>query len=258
MLIDTHAHLTDERYGGAKEIIGSMHADGLEKIITVSYNLESAYRCAEIARLNKDVYCTAGIHPSDAQELTSDPSEQLLKLSKDDKCVAIGEIGLDYFYPETDRDKQIYWLEKQLDVVLKSGLPVCFHVRDAYEDMDKVLSRNADKLRNGVVMHCFSGSKETAQKYVDMGFYISFSGSVTFKNAKKFYDIVPVVPPDRILIETDCPYLTPHPHRGETNYPRFVRFQAEKIAEILGLSFEEVEKITTDNAYRIFTKMKRD
>ena len=172
--------------------------------------------------------------------------------------MAIGEIGMDYFYPETDRDKQIYWLEKQLDVVLKSGLPVCFHVRDAYEDMDKVLSRNADKLRNGVVMHCFSGSKETAQKYVDMGFYISFSGSVTFKNAKKFYDIVPVVPLDRILIETDCPYLTPHPHRGETNYPRFVRFQAEKIAEILGLSFEEVEKITTDNAYRIFTKMKRD
>ena len=239
MLIDTHAHLTDERYGGAKEIIGSMHADGLEKIITVSYNLESAYRCAEIARLNKDVYCTAGIHPSDAQELTSDPS-------------------LDYFYPETDRDKQIYWLEKQLDVVCESGLPVCFHVRDAYEDMDRVLSRNADKLRNGVVMHCFSGSKETAQKYADMGFYISFSGSVTFKNAKKFYDIVPVVPLDRILIETDCPYLTPHPHRGETNYPRFVRFQAEKIAEILGLSFEEAEKITTDNAYRIFTKMKRD
>lgn len=258
MLIDTHAHLTDERYGGGQAIIDSMPEDGLEKIITVGYNLESSLRCLEIARRNKNVYCAVGVHPSDAQELTSDPCEQLLQLSKDDKCVAIGEIGLDYFYPETDREKQIYWLEKQLDVVLKSGLPVCFHVRDAYEDMDKVLAKNADKLKNGVVMHCFSGSRETAQKYVGMGFYISFSGSVTFKNAKKFYDIVPVVPLDRILIETDCPYLTPHPHRGETNYPRFVRFQAEKIAEILGLSFEEVEKITTDNAYRIFTKMKRD
>ncbi len=258
MLIDTHAHLTDERYGGGQAIIDSMPEDGLEKIITVGYNLESSLRCLEIARRNKNVYCAVGVHPSDAQELTSDPCEQLLQLSKDDKCVAIGEIGLDYFYPETDRDKQIYWLEKQLDVVLKSGLPVCFHVRDAYEDMDKVLAKNADKLKNGVVMHCFSGSRETAQKYVGMGFYISFSGSVTFKNAKKFYDIVPVVPLDRILIETDCPYLTPHPHRGETNYPRFVRFQAEKIAEILGLSFDEVAAITTDNAYRIFTKMKRD
>lgn len=258
MLIDTHAHLTDERYGGGQAIIDSMPEDGLEKIITVGYNLESSLRCLEIARRNKNVYCAVGVHPSDAQELTSDPCEQLLHLSKDDKCVAIGEIGLDYFYPETDRDKQIYWLEKQLDVVLKSGLPVCFHVRDAYEDMDKVLAKNADKLKNGVVMHCFSGSRETAQKYVGMGFYISFSGSVTFKNAKKFYDIVPVVPLDRILIETDCPYLTPHPHRGETNYPRFVRFQAEKIAEILGLSFDEVAAITTDNAYRIFTKMKRD
>lgn len=258
MLIDTHAHLTDERYGGGQAIIDSMPEDGLEKIITVGYNLESSLRCLEIARRNKNVYCAVGVHPSDAQELTSDPCEQLLQLSKDDKCVAIGEIGLDYFYPETDRDKQIYWLEKQLDVVLKSGLPVCFHVRDAYEDMDKVLAKNADKLKNGVVMHCFSGSRETAQKYVGMGFYISFSGSVTFKNAKKFYDIVPVVPLDRILIETDCPYLTPHPHRGETNYPRFVRFQAEKIAEILGLSFDEVAAITTDNVYRIFTKMKRD
>ena len=258
MLIDTHAHLTDERYGGGQAIIDSMPEDGLEKIITVGYNLESSLRCLEIARRNKNVYCAVGVHPSDAQELTSDPCEQLLQLSKDDKCVAIGEIGLDYFYPETDRDKQIYWLDKQLDVVLKSGLPVCFHVRDAYEDMDKVLAKNADKLKNGVVMHCFSGSRETAQKYVGMGFYISFSGSVTFKNAKKFYDIVPVVPLDRILIETDCPYLTPHPHRGETNYPRFVRFQAEKIAEILGLSFDEVAAITTDNAYRIFTKMKRD
>ena len=258
MLIDTHAHLTDERYGGGQAIIDSMPEDGLEKIITVGYNLESSLRCLEIARRNKNVYCAVGVHPSDAQELTSDPCEQLLQLSKDDKCVAIGEIGLDYFYPETDREKQIYWLEKQLDVVLKSGLPICFHVRDAYEDMDKVLAKNADKLKNGVVMHCFSGSRETAQKYVGMGFYISFSGSVTFKNAKKFYDIVPVVPLDRILIETDCPYLTPHPHRGETNYPRFVRFQAEKIAEILGLSFDEVAAITTDNAYRIFTKMKRD
>ena len=174
------------------------------------------------------------------------------------KCAAIGEIGLDYFYPDTDREKQLYWLDRQLEMAGESGLPVCFHVRDAYEDMLRAVKRNISNLKNGAVMHCFSGSLETALTYLDMGFYISFSGSVTFKSAKKFYDIIPALPLDRILVETDCPYLTPHPHRGELNYPRFVRFQAEKIAEIRDMDYAEVERITTENAYRAFPKLLRD
>ena len=258
MLIDTHAHLTDSRYDGAESIISSMRADGLEKIITVGYDVESSAECVKIAEEHKDVYCAVGVHPSDAQKLSSDPCERLLKLSRSPKCAAIGEIGLDFFSPVTDLEKQLYWLDRQLEMAGESGLPVCFHVRDAYEDMLRAVKRNISNLKNGAVMHCFSGSLETALTYLDMGFYISFSGSVTFKNAKKFYDIIPALPLDRILVETDCPYLTPHPHRGELNYPRFVRFQAEKIAEIRDMDYAEVERITTENAYRAFPKLLRD
>ncbi len=257
MLIDTHAHLTDERYGGAADIINNMRADGLERIIAVAYDLKSSKKSLEIARNNEDVYCAVGVHPSDAQKLTSDPRAELLELSRDPKCVAIGEIGLDYYYPDTDRDAQKKWLNLQLEMVKESGLPVCFHVRDSYEDMLEIIKANRNNIVSGAVLHCFSGSLETAKQYVDMGYYISFSGSITFKNAKKFYDIVPALPMDRILIETDCPYLAPTPHRGETNYPRYVRLQAEKIAEMRGMDVDEVIAATTENAYRIFTKMKR-
>ncbi len=257
MLIDTHAHLTDERYD-ASRIIADMHADGLERIISVGFDLNSSARCVEIAEKNDAVYAAVGVHPSDTQKLTADPCEELLKLSRHGKCVAIGEVGLDYFYPDTDKKVQNYWLDRQFDVVAASGLPVCFHVRDAYEDMFAAVKRNGAKIKNGAVLHCFSGSLETALSYIDMGFYISFSGSITFKNAKKFYDIIPALPLDRILVETDSPYLTPHPYRGELNYPKMVRYQAEKIAEIRDMDFAEVEKITTENAYRVFTKMRKE
>lgn len=257
MLIDTHAHLTDERYGGAREIIDDMTADGLERIITVGYDMESSRECKRIAENNAAIYFDAGVHPSDSQRLAADPADELVALCADPKCVAVGEIGLDYHYDDTDRKTQIYWLERQLEVVDQTGLPVCFHVRDAYEDFETVIRRNLGKLKGGAVLHCYSGSKETAEKFVDLGFYVSFSGSVTFSNAKKFYDIVPVVPRDKILIETDCPYLAPVPYRGKTNYPRYVRKQAEKIAEILDEDYAEIERLTTDNAYRIFPKMQR-
>lgn len=257
MLIDTHAHLTDERYGGAREIIDNMAADGLERIITVGYDMESSLECRRIAESNAAIYFDAGVHPSDSQRLTADPADELIALCASPKCVAVGEIGLDYHYDDTDRKTQIYWLERQLEVVGQTGLPVCFHVRDAYEDFEAVIRRNIGELKGGAVLHCFSGSKETAEKFVDLGFYVSFSGSVTFSNAKKFYDVVPVVPRDRILIETDCPYLAPVPYRGTTNYPRYVIKQAEKIAEILDEDYSEIERLTTGNAYRIFRKMQR-
>lgn len=257
MLIDTHAHLTDERYSGAGEIISAMKEDGLEKIITVAYNLQSARDCVALAEKNENIYCAVGVHPDDAQTLSADPCDELYALSRSPKCVAIGEIGLDYFYESTDREKQNYWLDKQFDLVERANLPVCFHVRDAYEDFRESIKRNLSKIKAGAVMHCYSGSLETVKEYVSLGFYVSFSGSITFKNAKKFPDIIRAVPLDRLLVETDCPYLTPHPFRGSTNYPKMVRLTAEKIAEVLEMPLSEVERITTENAYRIFTKMKR-
>lgn len=258
MLIDSHAHLTDERYGGASEIIASMRTDGLEKIVTVGYDLQSSKQAVSLAEANRDVYAAVGFHPSETGKITDGDLGEILALSRRDKTVAVGEIGLDYYYDDTDRPTQLKCLEAQLDVVDRSGLPVIFHIRDAYADMLDVLTRNRHKLRAGGVAHCFSGSLETAKIYLDMGLYISFSGSITFKNAVKFPEIIRAVPSDRILVETDCPYLTPVPFRGKLNYPAYVKYQAEKIAEVRGETVSAVEEYTRENTYRLFSKMKRE
>lgn len=255
MLIDSHAHLTDPRFD-ADGIIGDMSADGLENIITVAFDPESSRQCKAIAEAHDDVYFTVGVHPDDSQRLTSDPSDELLALAKSPKCVAIGEIGLDYHYDSTERDVQKKWFSRQLGIAAEADLPVVFHIRDAYEDSEKIVRENLSRLGRGGVVHCFSGSRETAGIFLDMGFYISFTGSITFKNAKKFAEIVRAVPLDRILVETDCPYLTPEPHRGETNYPKYVRAVAEKIAGYKGIEFSEVERATRENTRRLFYKMK--
>lgn len=256
MLIDTHAHLTDEVYEGAEALIASMKADGLEKIITVGYDLDSSKQGLDIAKKHKDIYCAVGVHPSNAQSLTHDVFDELLDLSREPKVVAIGEIGLDYHYDDTDREKQLRWLNRQLDVVEAAELPVCFHVRDSYEDMQKVFAARRSSMKAGGVMHCFSGSLETALYYISEGFYISFAGAVTFKNAKKFPDILRALPLDRILVETDAPYLSPHPHRGEVNYPARVSLTAAFIAGVLGLEPQEFAAQTTKNAYAAFPKLR--
>lgn len=255
MLIDTHAHLTDERFD-AERIIADMPADGLERIVTVGFDMPSSEACASIAERHENVYFAVGVHPSDSQQLTSDPCARLIGLAAHPKCVAIGEIGLDYHYPDTDKEKQQYWLRRQLDVATECGLPVCFHVRDAYGDFEAIMEEYAPRLKAGAVMHCYSGSPESAKKYLSYGFYLSFSGSITFPNAKKYAEIIPAVPSDRVLVETDCPYLTPQPYRGQLNYPRNVRCQAEEIARLTGKSFDRVAAETTENARRIFFKMR--
>lgn len=178
----------------------------------------------------------------------------LRELTQSDKCVALGEIGLDYHYDDTDKRAQHRVLTEQLELARQVKLPAMFHVRDAYGDFYEIVRRYRDCLPAGAIMHCFSGSRETALQYVDMGFYISFSGSITFKNSRAG-EIIAALPMDRILIETDCPYLAPMPHRGETNYPRYVRYQAEKIAEVRGMGVEEVIEITRQNAYRALPKL---
>lgn len=255
-MIDSHAHINDDRYD-VQQIASSMKADGLSKIVVVGYDVPSSKKALEIADMYDDIYCAVGVHPSDCSTMTDEHIDELLKMCDHPKTVAYGEIGLDYYYDHVDRQTQREALIRQLHAVKQSALPAVFHLRDAYEDMEKILRAHADCLKGGAVMHCFSGSKETALKYVDMGFYISFSGTITFKNAVKFPDIIKAVPLDRILIETDCPYLTPVPHRGKLNYPAYVKYQAEKIAEILGLDVSEVERITEQNTYDLFAKLKK-
>lgn len=257
MLIDTHAHLTDEQFGGSREIIADMKADGLERIISVGYDLESSSGSALLAERNEAVYCAVGYHPSEIGRMTDDGLQQLYELSKHEKCVAIGEIGLDYHYPDTNKPVQKSGLEKMLELVESSALPVIFHIREADGDMLKTVKDNINKFKASGVVHCFSGSKETALEYIKLGFYISFTGVISFRNAEKFPEIIKALPKDRILIETDCPYLAPPPHRGEINYPKYVKYQAERIAQILGEDISEVERFTTENAYALFKKMKR-
>ncbi len=253
-MIDSHAHLNDERYDAAA-VVSNMKADGLKRIVVVGYDMPSSRRALELAQSYDDLYCAVGVHPSDCEGLTDGDIDELTEMCRQKKVVAFGEIGLDYFYDDVPRKKQKEALIRQLYAVKRTELPAVFHLRDAYEDMERIIADHRDCLKAGAVMHCFSGSKETAVKYADMGFYISFSGSITFKNAVKFPEIIKALPLDRILIETDCPYLTPVPYRGKLNYPAYVRFQAMKIAEVLGLSVEQVERITEQNTFDIFTKM---
>lgn len=256
MLIDTHAHLTDERYGGARDIIAGMAADGLERVVTVGFDLDSSRAGLRLAEENPAVYFTCGFHPSDTGKITDGDYAELLRLARHEKCVAIGEIGLDYYYEDTDKPTQKTRLVEQLDVVQESGLPVVFHVRDAYGDFDEIMRTYLPKLRAGAVLHCFSGSKEFAAAYVKRGFYVSFSGSITFKNNVKAAEIVPSIPEDKILVETDCPYLTPVPFRGQLNYPAYVRYTAARAAELRGDSLERLAEYTTANAYRFYGKMR--
>lgn len=255
-MIDSHCHLNDERYDDVDGIVKNFPVDDLYAAVVVGYDLPSSKKATELAERYDRIYATAGVHPSDCKDLTEDDVQEILRLCRCEKTVAFGEIGLDYYYDDVDRDTQKHALNMQLEAAKQSGVPVMFHLRDAYGDMDEILRKHISGLRNGGVMHCFSGSKESAKKYVDMGFYISFSGSITFKNATSFPDIIKSVPLDRIMIETDCPYLTPVPFRGKTNYPSYVKYQAARIAEILGKSVEEIKEITQRNTMAVYTKIR--
>ncbi len=255
-MIDSHAHLNDESYDDVDAVVASMKADDLSKIVVVGFDMPSSRRAVELAERYDDLYCAVGVHPDDCVGLSDDDINELVALCDRPKTVGFGEIGLDYHH-DTDRDLQKEALVRQLKAVERTGLPAIFHLREAYLDMDKVLVEYGSCLKGGAVMHCFSGSKESAIKYLGMGMYISFSGAITFRNAVKCEEVIRAVPLDRMLIETDCPYLTPVPHRGEVNYPAYVAFTAERIAAVLDKPVELIKEVTEQNAYNVFKKMKR-
>lgn len=257
MLIDTHCHLTDERLAPeAEEIIASMSADGLEKLITVGYDRESSFGGLAIARAHDNVYCTVGIHPHEASSATAELYGEFAAAAADAKTVGIGEIGLDYYYDLSPRDVQRRVFAEQIELAYSCRLPVCLHVRDAYEDCRRILEENKSRLAYGVLLHCYSGSAEMVKVFSRYDAYFAFGGAITFKNARHNLEALAAVPYDRLLLETDCPYMTPAPYRGRTNYPRYVALVAGKTAETTGRTAEEIAETTSRNAKTLFGKMK--
>lgn len=249
-MIDIHAHYDDDAFDSDRdELLASLFNEkGVSKIINAGCNIETSLFAIKLAEKYDNIYATVGFHPSDVDKFDEASFEKMKELIKHEKVVAIGEIGLDYHWVSDNKDKQKAVFRKQLELAIENDMPVVIHERDAVADcLEIVLDYNVKG-----VFHAFSGSKETAKILIDRGWYISFPGTVTFKNAKHPVENALFLPEDRILTETDSPYLTAHPFRGKRNDSSYMRYTLEKIAEIRGTSFEHIERITEENAKRLF------
>lgn len=251
MLIDSHAHIDDEKFqDDLADVVARAQANGIGRIINVGACMQSSARSIELAETYDMIMAAVGIHPHDAAQAKPADYDQLAAWLEHPKVVANGEIGLDYYYDFSPRDIQQLVFVRQLDVARQCHKPVIIHDRDAHGDIMHVLKHEGKGLRG--VLHCFSGSLEMAREVIKLGFYISIGGPLTFKNAVKLKEIVQQVPLERILVETDCPYLTPHPHRGKRNEPAYVRLVAAEIAALRGISVEDVAAQTTQNVEELF------
>ena len=254
MYFDTHAHYDDEKFDENRDIlIEEMHSNGVDYIINIGSDMESSVKSMELAKKYDFIYAAVGVHPHEVRDMTEADIERLREYSKYEKVVAIGEIGLDYYYDFSPRDKQRYWFERQLELAAELDLPVSIHSRDAAQETFDIIKNS--RVRKGVI-HAYSGSVEMARDYIDMGFYIGVGGVVTFKNAKKLIDVVRFAPVERILLETDSPYLSPVPLRGTVNNSQNLKYVADKIGEIKQISPEKVCEITSQNAKVIFWQKK--
>lgn len=252
MYIDTHAHLTDECFQNCvDEILEQSKQQGVEKIFCASYDKQSSIESVELAKKYDDVYAIIGVHPHDAKTYDNELEKTLTQLAQFEKVVAIGEIGLDYHYDLSPRDVQKQVFEKQIELAHKLQLPIVIHTREAIGDTMEILRRYKSKIC-GALVHCFNASKEILHEIMDMGFYVSYGGAVTFKNANGLLEAVKNTPLDRIMLETDCPYMTPVPYRGKTNFPKYIPIVAQKISELKNVPIKEVEEITTKNAKKFF------
>ena len=255
---DSHAHYYDERFEseiteGVDELIDALLEDTISCIINIGTSPSTSRQAIEQARRHENMYTAIGIHPSDTRFLSDIDAEladiEALILDPQNKCVCLGEIGLDYHYEGTDKEKQMEYFERQMLLAEKLGLPVCIHDREAHADVMDVIRRHPNVKG---ILHSFSGSAEMALELVKLGYYISFSGTLTFTNARKPREVAAVLPKDKVLIETDCPYLTPHPHRGKTNHSGYLSYTNATLADIFGISEEECARITEENARRVF------
>ena len=251
-LFDSHCHLDDDKYDEDRDqVIDALPAQGVAACVTVGSDLASSRRCIALAAQYPFLYAAAGIHPHVAAQAPDDYLDDLRDMLTQPRVVAVGEIGLDYHYDFSPRDVQQRLLQQQLDLALERELPVILHVREAHGDLIALLRDREARLPKGII-HCFSGSAESALEYVRLGFMISFAGSLTFKNANKLRLAAQQTPLDRLLIETDSPYLAPEPRRGRRNTPANVRHVCELLAQLRGMSAPQMADLTYDNAARLF------
>jgi TatD DNase family protein len=252
MLFDTHAHLNAEQYNDdLEEVIERAQQEGVSRMVVVGFDRPTIEKAMELAERYEFIYACVGWHPVDAIDMTDKDLLWIEELAAHPKVVALGEMGLDYYWDKSPKEIQQEVFRRQIRLAKKVKLPIVIHNREATADIVEIL-KEEDAAEVGGIMHCFSGSPETAKECVNMNFYISLGGPVTFKNAKKPKEVAAEIPLDKLLIETDCPYLAPHPYRGKRNEPSYVRLVAEQIAEIKGLTYEEVAEATTGNAKKLF------
>lgn len=276
MYIDIHAHLNNDKlYEDAENVVLRAKNNKVEKIVNASYDRQSIERALILAERFENAYATLGVHPHSAFEYDNETEELMLNNKDNQKVIAIGEIGLDYYDLETQiayikehspeveklteeivKQKQKEIFIKQIELAEKMELPIVVHSRDATNETLEIIKANKDKLKFGGLIHCFSGSTEIAREYFKLGFYISVGGSITFKNARNIPDVVRQTGIDHVILETDCPYLSPEPFRGKINEPKNVPIVAEKIADILDIPYSEVENTTTNNALKLFSRLK--
>lgn len=252
-MIDTHCHLNDEQLlTTASQSIEAAIANGVSKIICIGWDLESSKTAVELAHKYDAVFAAVGFHPENLENISEDALLEIEKLAKEDKVVAIGEIGLDYhwFKEESEHANQKIWFIKQIELANKLGLPVSIHARDASQDTYDLLTEHP--IENGFVLHCYSGSPEMMERFAKIGAYFGFDGPVTFKNSITPKECVKACREDRLIVETDSPYMAPTPFRGRMNEPKYIPVILEKIAEIRGISLKEASDITDRNAHELF------
>ncbi|AHF58344.1 TatD family hydrolase [Spiroplasma eriocheiris] len=250
-IFDTHCHLMSEEYNvdETSETIEEARISGVVLLNNVGYDIESSEAAVRQALQYDSVYATVGIHPTDVARHSSADIQRLNELSNASKVIAIGEIGLDYYHKNVSPELQKEWFRKQIKIAKAHDLPVVIHCRDAYEDCFKILLE--EKVTKGE-MHCYGGDIVMAQKFLDLGFYISFAGNITFKNAENLREVARLIPLNKLLVETDAPYLTPDPYRGEKNYPRFITYTVKKLAELKKIPVEEMIRVTSRNGKKVF------
>lgn len=252
-MIDSHVHLDDEAFEeDREEVIKSLSENGIELVINNSSDLPSSERSVKLSNKYENIYAAIGVHPHEASSYNDEVENRLIELSKNKKVVAIGEIGLDYYYDNSPRDVQKEVFKRQIELAAKLKKNIVIHSRDAAKDTFDILKEAHEKYDFTALIHCFSQSVDMMREYLKMGDYIALGGAVTFKNAKTPKEVAKVVDLDRLLLETDCPYMTPVPYRGKRNEPKFVKFSCQYIADLRQMDAGELEKITAINTKRFF------
>lgn len=251
MIFDTHAHYDDEQFDkDRRELLCSMAENGVGTIVNVSASYASCERVADMVQDYPFMYAAVGVHPDHAGSLNEESFARMKELFGRDKVIAVGEIGLDYYWDNESHEMQKEWFIRQLELARELDLPVLIHSREAAADTMEIMKEYAQGMRG--VIHCYSYSREMAKEYVRMGFYIGVGGVVTFKNARKLKETVEEIPIDSIVLETDCPYLAPVPYRGKRNQSAYIRYVAREVAEIKGLTYEETVARTSENARKLY------